>query len=96
MNALRDKVALVTGSSRGIGAAIAKLFAANGAKVAVHGRDEAALSAVRAEEIPVSAAAATGEERERLWAAMAEVWPGYDDYRAKTSREIPVVVLTRR
>jgi 3-oxoacyl-[acyl-carrier protein] reductase len=49
MNGLRDKVALVTGSSRGIGAAIAKLFAANGAKVAVHGRDEAALSAVRAE-----------------------------------------------
>jgi deazaflavin-dependent oxidoreductase (nitroreductase family) len=51
---------------------------------------------VRSEEIPVSAAAATGEERERLWARMAEVWPGYDDYRAKTSREIPVVVLTRR
>jgi deazaflavin-dependent oxidoreductase (nitroreductase family) len=51
---------------------------------------------VRAEEIPVSAAAARGEERERLWARMVEVWPGYDDYRAKTSREIPVVVLTRR
>jgi deazaflavin-dependent oxidoreductase (nitroreductase family) len=51
---------------------------------------------VHAEEITVSAAAATGEERERLWAKMAEVWPGYDEYRAKTSREIPVVVLTRR
>jgi 3-oxoacyl-[acyl-carrier protein] reductase len=49
MNALRNEVALVTGSSRGIGAAIAKLFAANGAKVAVHGRDELALSAVQAE-----------------------------------------------
>jgi 3-oxoacyl-[acyl-carrier protein] reductase len=47
MTALRDKVALVTGSSRGIGAAIARLFAAHGATVAVHGRDPAGLSAVR-------------------------------------------------
>jgi 3-oxoacyl-[acyl-carrier protein] reductase len=42
-------VALITGSSRGIGAAIAKLFADRGAKVVVHGRDIAALSAVRSE-----------------------------------------------
>lgn len=33
---LNDKVALVTGSSRGIGAAIAKLLASHGAKVAVN------------------------------------------------------------
>ncbi len=48
MSALTNKVAFVTGSSRGIGAAIARLFAPHGAKVAVHGRDTAALSAVRA------------------------------------------------
>ena len=47
MSALDNKVALVTGSSRGIGAAIARVFALNGARVAVHGRDVAALSAVR-------------------------------------------------
>ena len=46
---LQDKVTLVTGSSRGIGAAIAKLFASAGAKVAVHGRDTSALSTVRAD-----------------------------------------------
>ncbi len=46
---LGNKVTLVTGSSRGIGAAIARQFAHEGAKVAVHGRDPAALSAVQGE-----------------------------------------------
>ncbi len=30
-----------------------------------------------------------------MWAAMTEVWPDYDEYQTKTSREIPVVVLDR-
>jgi deazaflavin-dependent oxidoreductase (nitroreductase family) len=51
---------------------------------------------VKAQEIPVRATTATGEERSRLWALMAEVWPAYDDYQKKTDREIPVVVFTRR
>lgn len=46
MKTLAGQVALVTGSSRGIGAAIARLFAAHGAAVAVHGRDAAALKYV--------------------------------------------------
>ena len=34
-----------------------------------------------------------GAERERLFRMMARLYPPYDSYQAKTSREIPVVVL---
>ena len=37
---------------------------------------------------------AEGDERERLWRAVVELYHGYDEYRRMTSREIPVVVLT--
>jgi deazaflavin-dependent oxidoreductase (nitroreductase family) len=51
---------------------------------------------VRGERIPVRASTASGEERQRLWEAMVEVWPAYDEYQERTEREIPVVVLERR
>ena len=44
---------------------------------------------------PVRARRAQGEERERLWGLMTEVWPDYDAYQTKTGREIPIVVLER-
>ena len=43
---LAGKVAVVTGASRGIGAATARALAGNGARVALVGRDERALAAV--------------------------------------------------
>jgi 3-oxoacyl-[acyl-carrier protein] reductase len=49
MGALAGKVCWVTGSSRGIGAAIARRFAREGARVAVHGRDVEAVASVAAD-----------------------------------------------
>jgi deazaflavin-dependent oxidoreductase (nitroreductase family) len=38
---------------------------------------------------------ADGEERKRLWTRVVEIYPAYDTYQTKTTREIPVVVLER-
>ena len=48
---LKDQTALVTGSSRGIGEAIARAFAAEGAQVAITGRSAQELEALQ-KEIP--------------------------------------------
>jgi 3-oxoacyl-[acyl-carrier protein] reductase len=56
---LANKVAVVTGGSRSIGAATCRPLAENGAKVTVNGRDEAAISSV-VEEIRGSGGEAIG------------------------------------
>jgi len=43
--------------------------------------------------LDVAARVATGEERERLWAAQTAESPGFAGYQQKTTRQIPVVVL---
>lgn len=35
----------------------------------------------------------SGEEREIWWQRAVEVWPDYDEYQTRTSRQIPVLVL---
>jgi deazaflavin-dependent oxidoreductase (nitroreductase family) len=50
---------------------------------------------VKGDVFKVRARDAEGEERERLWRQMAEVWPDYDAYQERTDRRIPVVVLER-
>jgi F420H(2)-dependent quinone reductase len=34
------------------------------------------------------------EEKGRLWPRLVEVWPDYEAYQRRTSREIPVIVLS--
>lgn len=41
----------------------------------------------------VRAREAEGDERERLWKRMVEVYPAYAHYQSRTDRRIPVVVL---
>jgi deazaflavin-dependent oxidoreductase (nitroreductase family) len=47
------------------------------------------------ETVLVRARVAEGDERERLWARQKELMPGFGDYEAKTTRQIPAVVLDR-
>ena len=50
---------------------------------------------VKGERFRARARTATAAEKPRLWRKMVAEWPRYDDYQAKTDREIPVVVLDR-
>lgn len=51
---------------------------------------------VRGERRKVSARVAEGDERDQLWQRMNEQYEGFDDYRARTSREIALFVLEPR
>ncbi|MFG2091048.1 MULTISPECIES: nitroreductase family deazaflavin-dependent oxidoreductase [unclassified Spirillospora] len=48
---------------------------------------------VKGDKFTARARTATPEEKPALWRKMAAVWPAYDDYQQKTTRDIPVVVL---
>ena len=49
---------------------------------------------VGTEKFQVRAQVADEPERSRLYNKMVEMMPGFDDYRRKTTRKIPVIVLT--
>jgi len=86
MNKLENKVALVTGSSQGIGAAIAKYFAAAGAKVVVnYASSKAAAEQVvnsiiekGGEAIAVQADVSIEADVARLFQATADAFGGLD------------------
>lgn len=64
---LAGKVAVVTGGSRGIGAATVRALAANGARVAVNGRDRQAIDDVVAEATALGADAMAAPADVRKW-----------------------------
>jgi deazaflavin-dependent oxidoreductase (nitroreductase family) len=51
---------------------------------------------VGADKFAARARTAGAEEKPRLWRLMAAIWPDYDRYQQRTSRDIPVVILERR
>jgi NAD(P)-dependent dehydrogenase (short-subunit alcohol dehydrogenase family) len=81
---LAGRVALVTGGSRGIGAATCRLLAANGVRVAVNGRDEGAVDALVAElaVAGADAAPAPGDATE---------WAHIEGMRERVERELGAV-----
>lgn len=46
--------------------------------------------------IPVTARTGTAADKKRVWPAMVQQWPDYDNYQAGSPRDIPVVLLRRR
>lgn len=48
------------------------------------------------EKISMVARQANAMERSRLWPRLVEIYPAYEEYQARTDREIPVLILTRR
>ena len=49
---------------------------------------------VGTETLAVTARVAEGDERERIWSKQKADYPGFAEYEEKTSRQIPVVVLS--
>ncbi len=50
---------------------------------------------VKADRFSATARTADADEKPALWRLMASVYPPYDEYQARTEREIPVVILER-
>ena len=47
------------------------------------------------ETVPVRARVTAGEEREQIWSRQKAFYPSFAKHEAKTTREIPVIVLER-
>ena len=50
---------------------------------------------VRGDKFVARARTATPEEKPALWKIMTGFWPAYDEYQARTAREIPLIILER-
>ncbi|MFQ5458576.1 MAG: nitroreductase family deazaflavin-dependent oxidoreductase [Myxococcota bacterium] len=51
---------------------------------------------IGAEKIPMTARMASPGEKASLWPRLVEIYPSYDDYQARTDRDIPVLILSRK
>jgi len=51
---------------------------------------------IGSEKIAMVSRRASAEEKQRLWPKLVAMYKDYDDYQARTERDIPVLILTRR
>jgi deazaflavin-dependent oxidoreductase (nitroreductase family) len=51
---------------------------------------------IGADKRELRARTASAEEKDRLWSRLTTIYPDYDDYQARTDRDIPVVILEPR
>ena len=102
-------VLTTTGSKSGLQRSTPLLYVEDGAALVVvasnEGSDRApawygnlrakpeAVARVGSDDRAVRARDANPDERSRLWPKIVAAYPAYDDYVAKTTREIPVVIL---
>ena len=50
---------------------------------------------VGSDKVAMTARRATADEKAALWPTLLALYPSYADYQARTTRDIPVVLLTR-
>lgn len=50
---------------------------------------------IKGDKFAARARTAGADEKPGMWKAATQAWPAYDEYQAKTTREIPIVVLER-
>jgi deazaflavin-dependent oxidoreductase (nitroreductase family) len=55
--------------------------------------DPSVQAEIGSQTVSLTARVASGDERERIWSAHKAANPGFAEYEAKTSRQIPVVIL---
>jgi deazaflavin-dependent oxidoreductase (nitroreductase family) len=50
---------------------------------------------VMADRFKARARTSTAAEKPALWKTMTAIWPAYDEYQTRTTREIPLVIIER-
>ena len=48
-----------------------------------------------ADRFKARARTATAAEKPAPWKTMTSIWPAYDEYQGRTTREIPLVIIER-
>jgi NAD(P)-dependent dehydrogenase (short-subunit alcohol dehydrogenase family) len=96
MGKLQGKVALVTGATSGIGLETARLFAAEGARLAIHGRDperlEQAAAALGPDTLAVRGSVEVAEDRDVLIRKISERFGRIDVLFANAGIFQPVMI----